>query len=56
VLAGGPAPGPEGEPPPVPLLVGRDLVDGHPAAYVCEHFACQAPVGEPEALAGLLSA
>jgi uncharacterized protein YyaL (SSP411 family) len=56
VLAGGPAPGPDGEPPPVPLLVGRDLVDGHPAAYVCEHFACQAPVGEPEALAGLLSA
>jgi uncharacterized protein len=38
----------------VPLLEGRVPVDGHAAAYVCEHFACQAPVTSPEALAAAL--
>ncbi len=28
----------------VPLLEGRGLVDGAPAAYVCRQFTCQAPV------------
>jgi uncharacterized protein YyaL (SSP411 family) len=37
-----------------PLLSGRDAVDGRPAAYVCQNFACQLPVGEPEQLRGLL--
>jgi uncharacterized protein len=28
----------------VPLLAGKGLVDGRPSVYVCERFACQAPV------------
>jgi uncharacterized protein len=30
------------------------LVEGKPAAYVCENFTCKAPVTEPEALGELL--
>ena len=39
VVAFGPAEG-------VPLLEGKELVDGKPAVYVCERFACQVPVTE----------
>jgi uncharacterized protein len=46
VLAGGP----EGTDRPE-LMIDRPAVDGKPAAYVCEHFTCQAPVTEPNALA-----
>jgi uncharacterized protein YyaL (SSP411 family) len=49
VLAGGPA----GD---VPLLAGREPVDGRAAAYVCEHFSCRRPVTEPDELIGLLDA
>jgi uncharacterized protein YyaL (SSP411 family) len=45
VLAGGP----EGTERPE-LMRDRPAVDGKPTAYVCEHFACRAPVTEPSAL------
>jgi uncharacterized protein YyaL (SSP411 family) len=38
----------------VPLLRDRPTVDGHAAAYVCEHFVCAAPVTDPTALGSLL--
>ena len=31
----------------VPLLEGKDLVDGRPAVYVCEGFVCKAPTTDP---------
>jgi uncharacterized protein YyaL (SSP411 family) len=49
VMAGGP----EGSDVPA-LLADRPAVGGKPTAYVCEHFACQAPVTAPEHLANLL--
>jgi uncharacterized protein YyaL (SSP411 family) len=40
----------------VPLLRDRPTVDSHAAAYVCEHFVCQAPVTDVASLQALLSA
>ncbi len=49
ILAGGP----EGSRVPA-LLQGRSAIEARPTAYVCEHFSCQAPLTDPELLAGLL--
>ncbi|MFG3154126.1 thioredoxin domain-containing protein [Streptomyces sp. NPDC048219] len=38
-----------------PLLAGRPLVGGAPAAYVCRNFTCDAPTTDPERLRAALN-
>jgi uncharacterized protein len=40
---------------PIPLLGDRPQLGGKATAYMCEHFACQMPVMEAEALAAQLN-
>jgi uncharacterized protein YyaL (SSP411 family) len=37
-----------------PLTRARTARDGRAAAYVCENFACEAPITDPAALRSLL--
>ncbi|MBV9326320.1 MAG: thioredoxin domain-containing protein [Chloroflexi bacterium] len=39
---------------PSPLLEGREPRNGRAAAYVCEHYVCQAPTSDPDALRKLM--
>ena len=38
----------------LPLLESRGMIDGKPAAYVCQNYACQLPVTTPDELAAQL--
>ncbi|MEU1552288.1 thioredoxin domain-containing protein [Streptomyces scabiei] len=40
----------------LPLLAGRPLVGGEPAAYVCRHFTCDAPTADADRLREVLGA
>jgi uncharacterized protein YyaL (SSP411 family) len=39
----------------IPLLEGREQRNGHAAAYVCQHYLCQAPTSDPDELRKLLN-
>lgn len=39
----------------IALLAGRDLVDGKPAAYLCERMSCRQPITDPAELQAALA-
>jgi uncharacterized protein YyaL (SSP411 family) len=50
IVVAGMAPGDEEATAAIPLLRDRTPVDGKPAAYVCESFACNLPVTDRDEL------
>ena len=54
VLLGGALPG-SGGLEELPLMQGREMIDGRATAYVCENYVCKLPVTEPQALASQLA-
>ena len=42
--------------PGVPLLDGKGLVEGRPAVYICERFACRAPLTDAASVADAMAA
>ena len=40
----------------VPLLEGKCLVEGRPAVYICERFACRAPLTDAASVADAMAA
>ena len=45
---------PTGPPTQHPLLIGKDLVNGAAALYVCRNFSCQTPITEPSQVGAAL--
>jgi len=45
---------PSADPAAIPLLQGRNLLDGQPTAYVCTGATCRPPVSDPDDLRELL--
>jgi uncharacterized protein YyaL (SSP411 family) len=52
VLAGGSSIAADGP----ALLADRGLLDGEPAAYLCQGFVCKRPTSDPDELEGMWEA